>query len=495
MRISHWPLLVSGCMLAAMIGHTSLAAEPAGERSGAVYQSDEGIDGSGLVGGQAGGFAPYQAAQYVQEGYEGGFAPPPNGYFGPPAAPPNYWPQSSPFTQHRLEETYNDGNLWNYNTDDDFAVKHYFALDYLYGHGEKPGPHLVGNTNFANTQVFPGQPGLFPTPSTANTFSGPFHNGVMPRFGFENPDGSGIIVSGFYLVEHGDTFIEKAGTTGPGVSPLASIIVDGGPTLGGIALPFDTRFFMKNTQSILGADADYYFAPFFTRNSFKMKMLFGAKYLRISEDMYIEGDDSGLGYTVQNPTGSGGGGGGAQQPIIGPFLQVTAPYATTINTQVINNLVGPMLGVRYDLGGDKFKIWGQSKVGLLADVEQITVTSSNVQQFKTALPIGVAPNMVAGPAANAPSVSSKVYQSATHVSPVFDTSVYVQFPFFQIVPYVNQLSIFKTSNVRIGYNYVVVGEIARPMNSTYFALTNPGVQAGRTWFGYNTVNFAIDWKW
>src|SRR5438045_8944540 len=87
MRISHWPLLVSGCMLAAMIGHTALAVEPAGERSEAVYQSDEGIDGPGLVGAQAGGFAPYQAAQYGQAGYEGVFAPPPNGDLCSSAAP------------------------------------------------------------------------------------------------------------------------------------------------------------------------------------------------------------------------------------------------------------------------------------------------------------------------------------------------------------------------------------------------------------------------
>ena len=84
MRIPNWPALVCGWMLAAMIGQTVLAADPADEFSEALSPADS-SDDSGPYGdlsnpGGAGGSAyGYQPAQYADGGayggYGAGFAP------------------------------------------------------------------------------------------------------------------------------------------------------------------------------------------------------------------------------------------------------------------------------------------------------------------------------------------------------------------------------------------------------------------------------------
>ena len=105
MRISLWPALVCGSMLAAMIGNTVRAAPPADQDSGAVTQADavddsESVEDSADAAEALGSFNPYQPIQYApaEPAYPpdgAGYAPGPVG-FDPTMNAPNAWPQVSP---------------------------------------------------------------------------------------------------------------------------------------------------------------------------------------------------------------------------------------------------------------------------------------------------------------------------------------------------------------------------------------------------------------
>src|SRR5262249_54364615 len=201
----------------------------------------------------------------------------------------NAWPQISPFNQHRMEATYNDAGLWQYESDDKFDCKRIFSLEYLYGHGAKPGNHFIGDPDFRFLPVIPDDIGqtVF-RPQNTGLFGPLFHNGMRVRYGYENPDDSGMILSGFILFENTESNKQfQINQVLGNLQPLASIIVSDGAG-GGIALPFDTAFHQAFTQEIMGADWDYYFMPFFTRSAFKVKMLLGAKYLRMSETFSVD---------------------------------------------------------------------------------------------------------------------------------------------------------------------------------------------------------------
>src|SRR4029077_5238467 len=110
MRIPNWPALVCGWMLAASIGQSVFAAPPAGGPSGGVNYAIEDDDEESFGGPPAmpAGFNPYQQVQYTGEGGFQGNSADPNAFFGPGMTPPNAWPETSPYTQHRVESTYNN---------------------------------------------------------------------------------------------------------------------------------------------------------------------------------------------------------------------------------------------------------------------------------------------------------------------------------------------------------------------------------------------------
>lgn len=507
MRISLWPALVCGSMLAATVGNAVFAAPPAARSSGAVTLADAADDADDDTdfdddspGANAGfgGFNPYQPMQYTEGGGN-----PPNGGGSDPGAPvfdpgmtaPNAWPGISPYSQYPRQETFNSGGLWQYNGSDDTTVKRFLTTEYLYGSGLKPGNHYIGSNQNHALDWFYFQPGGPFLTQTTELFGNFFHNGFKSSTGFENADGTGMTVSGFILFESSldNGLVEPHAIAGQPTTllPKWGVVVDR-PDGSGIILPFDTRFFQKFQQNIYGADADFYFSPFFERQTFKLRMLGGAKYLQIHEDMYVQGDNSGLGYEV-TPGSTSFGGAGSNTAIV---FQGINPYSTVFQSSTTTNLVGPHLGLRYDLGGEKFKIWGQTKIAVAANVEKMVVAGSNVGSYvqPIQLPL-INPNVVPGPNFNGEVPQSVRHQlTNTHISPIFDTSINLDFNGFAWIPWVNQWALFREANMRVGFNYVYVGSVARPANIIAYNYMDPTINSTHTWFKYSSVNFAVNWK-
>jgi hypothetical protein len=509
MRIHIWPALVCGWVLAAMAGQTAFAQRPGGERLGAVSQADaidesDADDDASEEGGMPGGQNPFQPVQYdpnVYGGYGPGVAPVGPGYYGGGMPPANVWPEMSPYTQHRRTETFNDAGLWSYNTDDNFANTYFFTAAYLYGHGQKPGFHQIGDPNLHDTVFIPGDIqgpfAAFPSQGTG-IFNHVFHEGVQLRYGYWSPEGSGMVISGFVLAENNvntGRYIQIGSPANP--IPLAGIIVNNNGA--GLLLPFDERFYQRYSQEILGADAEYYQASFLTRSFFNLKVAGGVKYLRINETFFVQGDDTGEGYQV-NQGGTTTTTGFPNLPSITtptPITHLGPAYSTIINSSTTNNLVGPTLGIRYELGGNLLKFWGVSKFGLMADIEEITVSSANVNQFKTAIPFTFSPNVfTSSPDPNAQLIPTRVTKTTTHLAPLVDASINVEVPIFSMIPVVNGWTFLKDAKFRVGYQYVWVGEIARAPAVIQYNLHKPTIRTdSRTSFGYDVINFAVDWKW
>lgn len=479
MRISLWPVLVCGLVLAGTVGQTTRAAEPADRFSGfsPAYNADGDEDESeeyesaaGYEAAGAGG--PYfQPVQYVDDGSGGmpmyGMDP----YAGQDY-PPNVWPQVSPY-EHRMQGVANDGGgLWQYNESDERAIW-LGSVEFLITWGLRPGTQLVGSGGPPSDQYFfPGNQNIFPH-QTTNVFPNITHYGVRARYGWENPDGSGFILSGFYVAEAN----ESSGPVGVHQFPLGSTIqnvasipysVGNG---GGELVTFDTNFQMRYGQEAWGADGDYYMAPFFSRNSFKLGVSVGAKYLRVSESLHIRAQDSSLSYDV-SPTG------------VISNIQDTGlpPLDTNIVSQTLTDLVGPSVGLKYEMGGKKFKIWGQTKVAVAANIEEMRVFGQNAISFSE-LASGIQPP-----------VTFDTSRSHTRISPILDTSIYGEFPLFAMLPIFNKITLINRANFRIGWNYILVGEMSRPANIIQYNLNEPTVRTNRTWFSLSTLSFAIDWR-
>jgi hypothetical protein len=413
------------------------------------------------------------------------------------------WPQESPFGPYSRQDTYNDQGLWMYEANDEFAFKTVFSLEYLYGSVKGPGVQNIGNFKQSQASFFPGSTGTFPADQTTAWLSNQHLDGMKVSLGRENTDGSGITMSGFTLFENSinNYFSSYRGlqTDPNSLRALWGISVDNGNGTSTV-LPFDTQLFQKYTQGIYGADIDVWTAPFFQRDTFKLKFVWGAKYLRVHEDFYLNGLDSGLGYTAGSTGGTGD-----PTLITGPFtvLQGTttgsvplAPYSTYLASSTTNNLVGPAIGVRYELGGDKFKLWGMTKVAVTADVQQANIASNNWNAWKAAATtgtnlVGPGPDLLGNTQAGPLTVSN----SNTHISPIFDTSLFGEFPVFELIPIVNQWQLFKTAKARIGWNYVYVNEVNRPAADITYMLHGPIINNNqRSSIGFNTVNFAVDWR-
>jgi hypothetical protein len=388
------------------------------------------------------------------------------------AAPVN--PAASPAPESEWPnwvDSYQQSEAW----DDRYERErqYYFSTELMLSWGLAPGDSLIGSEEFGNLYFFPTAPNSFPHQRTGD-FTDQFHYGVRGRFGWDNPDDSGVMVSGFAV-------FERRQQRGPGrifygediyqLQPLASFpLNEGGGN--GTVVPFDSAFAQRYDQSLWGGDIDAYLAPFFERPSFQMKLLFGAKYVQLSEQFNVMAGDSGLGYTVNTTNNT----------IDYSTVQDIGipPYEMQIYSSTTSNLVGPQVGLRYDLGNEQIKVWGQTKFALAANFEKTRIGGENVVNgFQAAAQQG-----------------PPFYQtdSTTHVSPVFETSIYCDMYLFAMLPLVRHVEFLRQAQFRIGFDYLLLGEVARPTNIIAYNSPTPALKANRTWFDMKTLTLGMTWR-
>ncbi len=295
----------------------------------------------------------------------------------------------------------------------------------------------------------------------------------------------------------------------------------------GTTIPFDLEFTIEHSAEQYGAVASWYATPIVRKKGLLVRPLVSVRYFNLGEQFRFRGRDSGLVYDNQQTLGDplipglklhpvpnglddntdgiidnagdseagGGAGGGAAVDAVqfDEFKIAVAPYTAYLNAETRTHLAGPEVGLRYDLGSDHFKFWGQTKVALLANHETTRIEGDNIGaatkgDLLNPTPTNATPNKF----------SDK--EDHNHVSPMFEQGIYMDAQLFHYVPVLNRISLFDEANFQLGYTVVVIGEVARPHESIKW-LGNPSqglfpkVSTSRESWWTQYWNFGLGWTY
>ena len=350
--------------------------------------------------------------------------------------------------------------------------------------------------------------------------------GFRGTWGWWNPDQSGFQASGFFLSPADSTLfigdpygfnvyqynnaIDFSTELLNHLHAIAGLPLGGADTdqngLPGVVMPFDIYYRLQYETQVGGANADWYAAPLFERPAFTIRPSFGARYLRARETFQFDGADSGLGYTIGLPSSSTNGNGGNNTTTSTGYLSPTVieTTASTVNvmksqllSQVTSSLAGPEAGLRFDVGGQKLKIWTESKFGLLVNYSQRNISGYNIGDAYYTKVNGTLTDPTTMPRNN-PSATRFAHQdSNTALSPMFEQSVFGKAKLFQFVPVLKKSSILSEAEFQAGYTIIVVGNVYRPSDDiTWNAFpVNPGLADKRSSFITSNYSLGVQWAY
>ncbi|WP_298868912.1 hypothetical protein [uncultured Gimesia sp.] len=317
---------------------------------------------------------------------------------------------------------------------------------------------------------------------------------------------------------------------------LASLPLDDG-TVNGVSVPYDLDFRIKVVSQAWGTNATWMSTPMIDKKNLKVRGLAGVRYMKVKEGFGFVGRDSGLLYSdattftsirpdlklFSHPTGSdensdgiidnagvvedddaGGTTGTATAFFAAPLDPATdipvTPYTTVVDSRVDTDLAGPEIGFQFDLGGDKLKIWGQTKFGIMANREKINLSGDNVGIGIRANPDDTnRPKALIDATATDPTPNAFTDASThTHVSPIFEQSIFAEMAIFEHVPVLKRMKILEEAKFKVGYTYIAAGEIARPFDSIRWQGMPtrglfPSIEVKREKWNVGTWSVGIDW--
>ena len=170
------------------------------------------------------------------------------------------------------------------------------------------------------------------------------------------------------------------------------------------------------------------------------------------------------------------------------------PLTSTLSNVSRSDLIGPEIGLRYDLGGEKFKLWGQTKLAVAANSERMRLKGNNIglvtrqADFNTPTPEDPQPNRFSDS------------ERHSHVSEIIEQSLFAEAPLFAHIPILRRSTILSEARFRFGYTVLFVGHVARPFGSIYWAGNPsqglyPSIDTKRTSFWTENYSFSINWTY
>jgi hypothetical protein len=331
---------------------------------------------------------------------------------------------------------------------------------------------------------------------------------------------------------------------------------DGTPR--GQTIPYDIYFDVRTTSAQIGTHLDYYFTPFLERKWLSVNAMVGAEYLNIRESLSFTGIDSGMLYggsgssstsgttgaldrdfkaqslpngiddnqdgiidnAVNPEPGPSSSSSGTTTSTSGAVFSFPTPFAllpATIDVQTNTNLVGPTVGLHYQLGSNSFHLIGESKFGLMANIENIELSGNNIGS--TTRLNGTAVNFPAELTGSKGTLQAEEQQALfipapsdpnpnafdssaqhSHISPLFEQSIIAEAPVFQYVPILGKMWPFANANLRAGYTFILVADVIQTNQSVDYegdpmAGLKPRIEVSHgTWW---TDNWSIgaSWNW
>lgn len=373
-----------------------------------------------------------------------------------------------------------------------------------------------GGAAAGDVSIFVGQStGSIADPLSAGGFRG--------TWGWWNPDQSGFQASGFFMGPATATLFigdprgfdeDLYNNSTIGATALlnhlhafAGIPLNGADTdlngLAGVVQPFDIYYRLQYQTQVGGFNADWYATPIFERPAFTVRPMYGARYLRVRENFGFDGADSGLGYTIGLP-GAGGGGGGGAAATTGYLSPVTLEALTTLSimqsmlsSSVTSEMAGPEAGLRFDIGGEKLKVWTQSKFGLLVNHSARNLSGFNIGDAYYPTLTGTITNPTVMPR-NAPASTSFARQDAkTILSPMFEQSIFGKANLFKFVPVLKKSKILSGAEFQAGYSLILVGNMYRPSNTVDWQAYpgNPQLNDSRSTYFTGNYSMGVQWEY
>jgi hypothetical protein len=467
--------------------------------------------------GYAGGYTPYidpgspAAAQYAPQysGLEHA------GY--PPGA--TQWPYISPYTAPAVDQHSYQNGFW-YNEQMRGGRRYYAFLGGALSTFADPDDVLIGNPKAPRdfrtlTATGGGGVGTGATTGTREVFAARDWSavedhmqggGFQGMMGFFNPDDSGWFLSGFWAEEgHAgysaidppgdparpvDTLRARAGipifdgsqdvTTLPPVPPNTT----GTTVIGAGVIPYDMYYRLGWSSQAYGIGTGFYTNPVFRGGALKIRPMLGLRYLNVRENATFEGADSGLDYTID---------GDNLAPVAGSVTGVPDVFESALRANTKAHLAGPEAGLRFDVGGDKFLVWTQSKFSLFANHSTREIDGFGIGRITGA----------ALPAPTTPTPNDRTLtgfheqDTTTHVSPAFEQSIFLRAPILSHVPGIRKLKVFEEAQFQMGYTFLVVGAMYRPGNVIDWAgfPQFPQLNSEKTTYFVSTWSWGVEWMY
>ena len=387
------------------------------------------------------------------------------------------------------------------------GVQGYFAVD----PGVFPFPALAVNAavfvNDATAEAYP----IHSASVLADPDAEP---GLLGRFGFFNEDDTGMQISGFWAAPASQSFQRGFDTingvpvtqdltsllNGQNLTPRNGVIPldNGEPITGffdfgtGSTAKYDVLYRLESSTQSMGTNISFYTQPLYRNSGVKIRPLWGLRYLYIDEHFGFRGIDSGFNYDVDSDNDDES----TFRPEGTTATRIYDQYEATLNHKVQSQLAGPEIGLRFDLGGDGdgFKMWGESIFGLAANYEEMQLTGNNIGDPLVDFRVnGNDPPRMLDPNNVSEFSDSK---SNTHVSPMFQQSIFADVQILDVVPVINKMEMFEAATFRIGYTLTYVGHVARPADSTEwrgFPLY-PRINTNYKNWWMQQLHAGIDWR-
>ena len=354
--------------------------------------------------------------------------------------------------------------------------------------------------------------------------------GLQARWGFEDEDGTGLMMNGWWAFEVDNSLqlgqdvingvpVTQALTTQLGGQNLSTqyghIPLDNGepglsgPHFGtGGTQKYDILYRLESRTEAGGANFSIYSQPLYRSSGFRVRPLWGMRYLYVNEGFRFRGVDSGFTYDVDNVGGGAAGGaggagaaGGSARADQTTIAIVHDQFEANLASAVESHIAGPEVGLRFDLGGsdgEGFNIWGETIFGLAANYDEQRLNGNNIGEvLSDARFINIDPAIQ--PRMLQPGVNTNFDErdSGTHVSPLFQQSVFVDFDLFSHLPLTSRMSQLENTNFRLGYTFLWVGQLSRPADSIRwqgFPLF-PELKTNRKSWYMQSLSAAIDWRY
>lgn len=486
MRIPHKVVCLWSCLTAFTFIHTAVAQDYS------VQPLSSGYVGSAVLEDES--QDPYGEAAYYPTAYQdggmmvpdpsaAGYPPAMMGNYPPALAPPNasYWPNVSPYDPSVMDKTYRQNGIWMH--DPVYGNRSYaFALEYLRVGFNRPGSDTIGARDVVSSPVFGSGYNAVNTKVFANG-NDFLSDGLRGKFIIQNADSSTLEMSGWWVAESNSVFhpFQRADPTDTTTLKARGFLGLDNGTPEGLAVPFDTDFKLGYKQQAFGGDLLWSAMPFFETTGFRIRPVFGLKYLKIREQFTLHGEDSALAYAYDPIDGTP----------IGPVLPNpfgNPAYSADLTSRTKSDLAGPQAGIRYELGGQKFLLSGQTGFGLMANHEAVQLFGNQIGDgFFTGFP---QPSP-----ANPKPAAFHDGRSNTHVSPVFTQDFNFKGKVFKHLPFFNDIPLFANADMLVGYNFLLVGNVARPTKLIDWRANDPRIDLTHSRWFMQAATFGLQWSY